>query len=39
MTVIQISAVHSGDPGGYVIYGLGDDNKVYIWRHGAWAIA
>lgn len=31
-----ISAITTKD-GGHAIYGLGGDNKVYIWRNGKWA--
>ena len=36
MTITQISAAQVGN--GVQVFGLGDDNKVYVWRTGAWTI-
>ena len=37
MKITQITAVHSGEPGGYTVFGLGDDNQVYSWQQGRWS--
>jgi hypothetical protein len=31
----QMTAVYTGDA--YVVFGLGADNKVYVWRADHWA--
>ena len=40
MTITQISATVTGggQHAGYLVIGLGDDNKVYRWLQGTWQI-
>ncbi len=38
MKIVQISAVPFEQLGIAYVVGLGDDNKVYAWQAGKWAI-
>lgn len=39
MTILNISAAPSGVNHGYRVFGIGDDNKLYMWRSGRRVIA